>query len=146
MQLISNAKDILIDIVLKKTQFVSYNYLHSRGKLFKYRLRDFTALYHIFANNQQILNLTISSSEFVVFYESGKGGRTAFKVLGVHCDEDDEDFLFDEKTLRPEGSSLELRLAKVEMMEGVVSYAKACKLPSLWFRYDSIRKALRIAD
>jgi hypothetical protein len=41
---------------------------------------------------------------------------------------------------------VQVRLAKVGMLESVLSYAKGCKLGSLWFRYESRNKALEVTD
>jgi len=65
----------------------------------------------------------------------------------LNCDEDDEEFLINEEDLRPQGSSsMEVRLARVGIFEGILSYAKACKLSTLWFRFDSVKKMLEVTD
>ena len=32
------------------------------------------------------------------------------------------------------------------MLETISSYAKGCKLPSLWFRFDSVNRVLVVTD
>lgn len=67
--------------------------------------------------------------------------------IPLRCDEDDEDVLIQEKELRPEGaSSMRLTLGRVGMFECILSYVKGCKLASLWFRFDSVRKMLEVTD
>lgn len=39
-----------------------------------------------------------------------------------------------------------MTLPKVSILDSVASYAKACKLDSLWFRYESVKRALRVSD
>lgn len=41
---------------------------------------------------------------------------------------------------------MEMRLGKVGYFEGILSYAKGCKLNSLWLRFDSVGKRLEVAD
>ena len=41
---------------------------------------------------------------------------------------------------------MELRLAKVGLFEGILSYAKASKLNVLWFRFQSCKKMLEVTD
>lgn len=41
---------------------------------------------------------------------------------------------------------MEVRLARVGIFEGILSYAKACKLSTLWFRFDSVKKMLEVTD
>jgi len=55
MQFLSNAKDILITIILKSSLFQSYSYNRSRPALRKYALDDFTGLGFMFENNKAIL-------------------------------------------------------------------------------------------
>ena len=55
MQFLSNAKDILITIILKKTLFQAYHYNRERPSLRKYALDDFTGLSYTFENNKAIL-------------------------------------------------------------------------------------------
>lgn len=101
LQFISKAKDILINILLKRTLFSSYQYNHERKKLFKYRLKDFTPVYNLFYNNKQLLDLTITPEQFTLILNTTTG-KTTFLATSMHCDEDDEDLIIDEKILRPE--------------------------------------------
>ena len=61
MQFASNAKDILITIILKTNLFQSYQYAPISYKLHKYSLDDFSALSYLFENNKLILDLAITT-------------------------------------------------------------------------------------
>jgi hypothetical protein len=41
---------------------------------------------------------------------------------------------------------MKIKLGKVGLFEGILSYAKGCKLDTLWFRFDSHKKMLEVTD
>jgi len=61
MQFASNAKDILITIILKSNLFQSYKYNMESCSLHKYSLEDFSALSYLFENNKLILDIFITN-------------------------------------------------------------------------------------
>lgn len=133
----------MIAIVLKKNLFAAYNC--PVNKLFKFSLSDFSYVYYLFDNNKHLLDMAIEPSKMSIVYQSQKG-KTQFNAIPLHCDEDDTDFLIKAEQIRPHEASLQMRLAKVGMLDSVSSHAKGCKLPSLWFRYDSVGRVLVVTD
>ena len=61
MQFASNAKDILITIILKANLFQNYHYNLESYALHKYALDDFSALSYLFENNKLILDLLVTT-------------------------------------------------------------------------------------
>jgi len=77
---------------------------------------------------------------------TGKG-FAEYGVVAMSCDQDDEDFLIEDEELRPNvESSMTLKLARVGLFEGILSYCKGNKIPSLWFRFESCKRMLEISD
>jgi hypothetical protein len=73
MQFASNAKDILITIILKANLFQNYHATSQGYKLYKYSLEDFAALSYLFENNKLILDMTITASLMRIRSYTGKG-------------------------------------------------------------------------
>jgi hypothetical protein len=96
MQFISNAKDILITIMLKRSLFQNYLYNRELPSLHKYALDDFTGLGFLFENNKLFLDLDLTYDHFKVRSVSGKG-FVEFVGTPMNCDQDDEDCLIQEE-------------------------------------------------
>ena len=73
MQFTSNAKDILITIILKQNLFQHYHYNRTRPSLHKYALDDFTGIGYMFENNKLFLDLNITEEVFTIRSVTGKG-------------------------------------------------------------------------
>lgn len=146
MQFSSNAKDIFISIILRRSLFQHYLYNSQRPSLHKYALDDFAGIGFMFENNKLILDLNIQQDNFTLKSTTGKG-CTEFVTIPMSCNQDDEDFVFEKDDLRPrENKCMEIKLAKVGLFEGILSYCRGCKLESLWFRFESVKNMLMVTD
>lgn len=102
----------------------------------------------MFENNKQILDLEIDESNFLLTYTGGLG-QTQFYGQSLGSDEDDIDLVVGENDFRPEeekSNYTELKFSRVGIFEYVLSPAKAFKLETLWFRFDSVSQRLEVAD
>ena len=105
LQFISAAKDILITIMLKKNLFQHYLYTGRGHRLHRFALEDFTIVTSLFENNKLVLDLQLTEDRFTLSYTS-PNGRTEFCGVPLSCDQDDEEFIIEEKDLRPQEGSV----------------------------------------
>ena len=145
LQFISECKDIMLIVVLKKTLFASYDYPEEQPYLCKYHLADFSALGVLFPNNKQTLNLTILSESLAL--EGGTNpGDILFKVSAINTNDDDEERLVSPEDLRSENQCLELSVNRVGILDGILRFSKSTRLRRLWFRFDTVRQRLEVTD
>lgn len=100
----------------------------------------------MFENNKAILELLIEESFWAVRQITGKGS-IEFKAISIYVDPDDEEFTIGDKEFgRQVDCLMILHLSRVGLFEGILSYARGCKLETLCFRFDSVNKMLLVMD